>query len=101
MLVKSETCLIYCKGKKSNISTNIIYKHFETSCREIAKDIIPIIDKFKKRTPWENKDICLKRKNLHEADQLKNSCPSELNTESYNLAQKFLYDTYDTEQEIY
>ena len=31
----------------------------------------------------------------------KNSCPSEENNESYNLAQKLLYDTYDTEQEIY
>ena len=39
-----------------------------------------------------------KRKNLHETAQLKNSCPSEENMESYNLAQKLLYDK---EQEIY
>ena len=32
---------------------------------------------------------------------LKNSCPSEENTESYNLAHTLLYDTYDIEQEIY
>ena len=61
----------------------------------------PIKEKLKKRSLWENQDICLKRKNLHEAAQLKNSCPSEENTESYNLAQKLLYDIYDTEQEIY
>ena len=43
-----------------------------------------------------------KRKNLHEASQLKNSCTSEENTESYNLLHfKLLYDTYDIEQEIY
>ena len=41
-----------------------------------------------------------KRKNRHQAAQLKNSCPSEENTESYNLAKKLLYDTYNTEQEI-
>ena len=53
------------------------------------------------RTPWENQDICLKRKNCHQAAQLKNSCLSEENTESYNLTQELLYDTYYTEQEIY
>ena len=97
--MKSETSLIYLKT--SNISTNIIYKHFKTSCRESTKEIIPIKEKLKKRTPWENQDICLKRKNLYQAAQLTNYCPSEVNTESYNLAHKLLYDTYDTEQEIY
>ena len=59
------------KGETWNISTNIIYEHFEISCRESAKEIIPIKEKLKKRTPWENQDICLKRKNLHQAAQLK------------------------------
>ena len=68
---------------------------------ESAKEIIPIKEKLKKRTPWVNQDICLKRKHLHRAAQLKNSCPSEENTESYNLSQQLIYDTYDTEQEIY
>ena len=89
------------KGKTSNISTNIIYENVETSCREYAKEIIPIREKLKKRTPWENQDICLKKKNLHQAAELKNSCPSEENTESNNLSQELLYATYDTEQEIY
>ena len=89
------------KGTTSNISTNIIYEHLETSCRESANEIIPIKEKFKNRIPWKNQDICLKRKNLHQAAQLKNSCPSEENTESNNLAQELLYATYDTEQEIY
>ena len=69
----------------------------QTNCKRKR----PMKDKLKKRSPWENQDICLKRKNLHEAAQLKNSCPYEENTESYNLAQKLLYDIYDTEQEIY
>ena len=68
--MKSETNLIY---KPSNISTNIIYENVETSYRESAKEIIPIKEKLKKRTPWENQDICLKRKNLHQAAQLKKS----------------------------
>ena len=97
--MKLETSLIY--NKTSNISSNIIYEYFDTSCRESAKEIIPIKEKLKKRTSWENQDICLKRKNRYQAAQLKNSFPSEENTESYNLAQKLLYDTYYTEQEIY
>ena len=40
----------------------------------------------------------LKEKNLHEDAQLKISCSSEENTESYNLAQKLFYDTYYTEK---
>ena len=82
--VRNNTELL--KGTTSNISTNIRYDNLEISYREIAKEIIPIKEKLKKRTPWENQDIFLKRKNLHQAAQLKNSCPSEENTESYNLA---------------
>ena len=88
------------KSETSNISSNIIYEYFETSCRESSKEIIRIKEKLIKRTPWENQDICLKRQNLHQAAQLKNSCPSEENTETYNLAKKLLYDTYDKQQEI-
>ena len=53
----------------SNISTNTLYDHFETSCRETAIDIIPFKEKLKKRSPWENPDICLKRDMLKTAAQ--------------------------------
>ena len=38
---------------------------------------------------------------LKTAAQLKNSCPTIENINSYYLSQKALYDTYDTQQEIY
>ena len=96
--MKSEICLI-CKT--SNISTNIIYEHFETSCREIAKEIMPIKEKLKKRSPWKNQDICLKIKNLHEAVQLKNSCPSEEITESYNLSHYSMLHTIQNKKSTF
>ena len=42
-----------------------------------------------------------KKKKSSSSCTIKNYCPSEKNTESYNLAHNLLYDTYDTEQEIY
>ena len=55
----------------------------------------------KKNLKRENPDICLKRDMLKTAAQLKNSCPTIENMNSYYLSQKALYDTYDTQQEIY
>ena len=64
--MKSETSCIYLKiSTTQNIehrSTNIIYEYFETSCRESAKEIIPIKEKLKKRTPLENQDIYIYKK---------------------------------------
>ena len=45
----------------TNISINTFYENFETSCRYTAVDTIHIKEKLKKRSPWENPDICLKR----------------------------------------
>ena len=68
--------------KHPTYPTNTLYDHFETSCRETAIDIIPFKEKLKKRSPWENPDICLKRDMLKTAAQLKNSCPTIENINS-------------------
>ena len=78
-----------------------MYDHFETSSRETAIDIIPFKEKHKKISPWENPDICLKWDMLKTEAQLKNSCSTIENINSYYLSQRALYDTYDTQQEIY
>ena len=72
--MKSEKSLIYFKEKHPTYQPISYMKISKFDLEKLEKDIIPIIEKLKKRTHWENKNICLKRKNLHEAAQLKNSC---------------------------
>ena len=78
--------------KLNDESTNTFHDNFETSCRDTAEDIILINKKLKKRLIWENPDIFIKSDNLKPAAQLKNSCSTRENINSY-MIQKMLYDT--------
>ena len=40
---------------------NIAYNHFETACRETAKELIPEKPKKSQYKPWENEDIFMKK----------------------------------------
>ena len=49
------------------------FAHFETSCKEIAKEIIPLKPKLKKRLPWETLEISNKRTISQETAEKRNN----------------------------
>ena len=83
------------------ISDNIAYTYFETACKESSAKYIPLKLKQKKRTPWENHEICQKRKDLHIAAKLKDSQISFENQIKFNKTKKELTSAYDAEQSKY
>ena len=80
---------------------NIAYNHFETACRETAKELIPEKPKKSQYKPWENEDIYEKRKLLKQAAAIKDGNPTQENINYYKLTQKILFDAYDCEQSKY
>ena len=59
------------------------FAHFETSCKEIAKEIIPLKPKLKKRLPWETLEISNKRTILQETAEKRNSHPTMENIRKF------------------
>ena len=77
------------------------YSNFETAIKETAFDTIPLKPKVKKHTPWENREICEKREQLHKAANVKQSNPSPENTAYYENALSDLKEAYKLEQTKY
>ena len=48
-------------------SPNESYKNFEQSCKEAASLTIPTKPKIQKQKPWESKEVCSAREELHRA----------------------------------
>ena len=77
------------------------FAHFETSCKEISKEIIPLKPKLKKRLPWETLEISNKRTILQETAEKCNSHPIMENIRQFKKAQTNLVLSYDKEQSEY
>ena len=77
------------------------FAHFETSCKEIAKEIIPLKPKLKKRLPWETLEISNKRTILQETAEKRNSHPTMENIRKFKKVQTNLVLSYDKEQSEY
>ena len=71
------------------------------ACKVTAAETIPLKPKVKKRKPWENKDICQKRKALKKAVKLRDSQPSPENRSLFNEARTELKTAYEIEQTKY
>ena len=84
-----------------SISSNSIFNNFQMACKETAAETIPLKPKVKKRKPWENKEICQKRKTLREAAKLRDSQPSPENRSLFNEARTELKTSYEIEQTKY
>ena len=89
------------QNDEETISANTAYTYFETACKESSAKYIPLKIKQKKRTPWENPEICQKRKDLHIAENLKDSKISFENQIQFNKTKKELTSAYDAEQSKY
>ena len=83
------------------ISSNSTFNNFQMACKETAAETIPLKPKVKKRKPWENEQICQKRKTLREAAQLRDTQPSPENTNFFNDARTELKTAYEIEQSKY
>ena len=86
------------QNDEETISANTAYTYFETARKESSAKYIPLKLKQKKKTPWENHEICQKRKDLHIAAKLKDSQISFENQIQFNKTKKELTSTYDAEQ---
>ena len=73
------------------------FAHFETSRKEIDKEIIPLKPKLKKRIPWETLEIFNKRTILQETAEKRNSHPTMENIRKFKKAQTNLVLSYDKE----
>ena len=82
-------------------STNTTFNHFQMACKETAAKTIPPKPKVKKRKPWENEQICQKRKDLRNAAQLRESQPTPENISHFNDAHLELKIAYEVEQTKY
>ena len=82
-------------------NADTLYNNFETAVKETAADTIPLKPKVKKRTPWETKEICQKREQLHKAAQLKESQPSPENITHFSNTLAELKETYELEKTEY
>ena len=52
------------QSNSSTLTADTSYKHFETAYKEIAKNIVPLKPKLKKRIQWKTIDICNKQNKL-------------------------------------
>ena len=89
------------QDKSQTRNAHTTYSNFETAIKETAFDTIPLKPKVKKHTPWENREICEKREQLHKAANVKQSNPSPENIAYYENALSDLKEAYKLEQTKY
>ena len=86
------------EANATNNTANTTYNNVVLACKEAALDTIPLKPKIKKHKPWETEAVCLKRKELLDAAQMKNSIPSDENSTNFSNARSALTETYQKEQ---
>ena len=89
------------QDKSQTRNADTTYSNFETAIKETAFDTIPLKPKVKKHTPWENREICEKREQLHKAANVKQSNLSLENIAYYENALSDLKEAYKLEQTKY
>ena len=89
------------QDKSQPRNANTTYSNFETAIKETVFDTIQLKPKVKIHTPWENREICEKREQLHKAANVKQSNPSPENIAYYENALSDFKEVYKLNQTKY